>query len=101
MTLPVSYFVTLSAALLAIGVFGLLTNRSALRLLISVELVLNAANINFVAFANHHGNSDGLTFTLFSIALAAAEAVVGLGILIHLYRHMRTVDADAATALRW
>ncbi len=101
MSLPVSYSLTLSAALFAIGVFGLLINRSALRMLISVELVLNAANINFVAFAQHHGNAHGLTYTLFSIALAAAEAAVGLAILIHLYRHIQTVDGDSATALRW
>lgn len=101
MTLPVSYSVTLSAALLCIGVFGLLTQRSALRMLISIELVLNSANINFVAFAQHHGNSDGLTFTLFVIALAAAEAAVGLSIFLHIYRHVRTVDADAATAMRY
>lgn len=99
--LPVSYYVTLAAALLALGLYGLMTQRSALRLLISVELVLNAANINFVAFANHHGESDGLTFTLFSIALAAAEAAVGLGIFLHLYRHLRTVDVEQSTALRW
>lgn len=99
--LPVSYYVTLSAALLALGLYGLMTQRSALRLLISVELVLNAANINFVAFANHLGQSDGLTFTLFSIALAAAEAAVGLGIFLHLYRHLHTVDVEQSTALRW
>lgn len=99
--LPVSYYVTLAAALFALGLYGLMTQRSALRLLISVELVLNAANINFVAFANHHGESDGLTFTLFVIALAAAEAAVGLGIFLHLYRHQRTVDVEQSTALRW
>ena len=99
--LPVSYYVTLAAALLALGLYGLMTQRSALRLLISVELVLNAANINFVAFANHLGQSDGLTYTLFSIALAAAEAAVGLGIFLHLYRHLRTVDVEQSTALRW
>ena len=95
------YYVTLAAALFALGVYGLLTQRNALRLLISVELVLNAANINFVAFANMHGDAAGLAFTLFSIALAAAEAAVGLAIFLHLYRHLRTVDVDRASALRW
>ena len=94
-------YVSLSAALFAIGVFGLATQRSALRILVAVELILNAANINFVAFANHWGQSDGITFTLFSIALAAAEAVVGLAILIHLYRHVRSVDVDKASSMRW
>ncbi len=99
--IPTTWAVMLSAALLAVGVMGIMLNRSALRILISIELVLNAANINFVAFAQHWGQSDGLSYTLFSIALAAAEAAVGLAILIHLYRHMQTVDADAATTLRW
>lgn len=99
--IPTDWAVTLSAALFAIGVLGLMRNRSALRILIAVELILNAANINFVAFAAHHGNTDGLVFTLFSIALAAAEAAVGLAILIHMYRHLRTVDVAQATALRW
>ncbi|MEA3190231.1 MAG: NADH-quinone oxidoreductase subunit [Thermoplasmata archaeon] len=99
--IPVAWSVTLAAALLAIGVLGLLTQRNALRVLVSVELVLNAANINFVAFANYHGDPNGLVLTLFSIALAAAEAAVGLGILIHLYRHAKTVDVNANTQLRW
>lgn len=99
--IPVAWSVTLAAGLFALGVLGILLQRSALRLLISVELILNAANINFVAFAHHHGNADGLVFTFFVIALAAAEAAVGLSILIHLYRHIRTVDTNQATTLRW
>jgi NADH-quinone oxidoreductase subunit K len=99
--IPLAWSVALAAGLFAMGVFGILLQRSALRLLISVELILNAANINFVAFAHHHGNIDGLVFTLFVIALAAAEAAVGLGILIHLYRHVKTVDTSKVTLLRW
>ncbi len=99
--IPTQMYVLLATALFAIGVYGLLTQRNALRILIAVELILNAANINFVAFANHWGQADGLTFTLFSIALAAAEAAVGLAIFIHLYRHVRTVDVNRSTALRW
>ncbi|HLF16283.1 MAG TPA: NADH-quinone oxidoreductase subunit NuoK [Candidatus Thermoplasmatota archaeon] len=99
--IPVFWSATLAAALFSLGVFGLMLNRSALRILVSVELILNAANVNFVAFANHHGNADGLAFTLFSIALAAAEAAVGLAILIHLYRHIRTVDVTKSSMLRW
>ena len=99
--IPVGLYATLAAALFAIGVFGLMTQRNALRILISVELVLNAANINFVAFAHHYGHADGLVFTLFVIALAAAEAAVGLGIFIHLYRHIGTVDVTKPRELRW
>ncbi|MGB0653602.1 MAG: NADH-quinone oxidoreductase subunit NuoK [Thermoplasmatota archaeon] len=99
--IPVSYYAMLAAALFAIGLYGVLTQKNALRILISVELLVNAANINFVAFAQHHGNVDGFVFTLFSIALAAAEAAVGLGIFIHLYRHVRSVDVTKSTSLRW
>lgn len=99
--IPLSWTVGLSFCLLSIGVFGLLTQRNALRVLVAVELVLNAANINFVAFANYHGNPNGLVITLFSIALAAAEAAVGLGIYIHFYRHARSVDVNQSSMLRW
>ena len=99
--IPTSWALSLAAALFAVGVFGLLVQRNALRVLVSVELILNAANINFVAFARHYGNADGVVFTLFTIALAAAEAVVGLSILLLLYRHLRSVDVNKAAALRW
>ncbi len=99
--IPIAWTLTLSSTLLAVGIFGLLAQRSALRILVSVELVLNAANINFVAFANIRGQSQGLVFTLFVIALAAAEAAVGLAILLHAYRHVRSVDVNKMTLLRW
>jgi NADH-quinone oxidoreductase subunit K len=99
--IPLSWSVTLACALFTVGVFGLLTQKSALRILVATEFVLNAANINFVAFANARGDPHGLVLTLFSIALAAAEAAVGLAILIHLYRHVRTVDVTQSTTLRW
>jgi NADH-quinone oxidoreductase subunit K len=99
--IPIQWSVLLSCTLLAIGVLGLLMQRSALRVLVSVELILNAANINFVAFANYHGRADGLVFTFIVIALAAAEAAVGLAILIHWFRHGRSVDVNKATMLRW
>jgi len=99
--IPIQWTVLLSCAILGVGVLGLMTQRSALRVLVSVELVLNAANINFVSFANYHGKSDGLVYTLFVIALAAAEACVGLAILIHFYRHGRSVDVNRSTLLRW
>lgn len=99
--IPVAAYAVLAVSLFAVGVFGLLTQKGALRLLISVELVLNAANINFVAFAKHWGEADGLAFAMFAIALAAAEAAVGLAIFIHLYRHFHTVDVTKPTELRW
>jgi NADH:ubiquinone oxidoreductase subunit K len=99
--IPIQWVVLLSTSLLAVGVLGLLTQRNALRVLVSVELVLNAANINFVAFANLHGRTDGIVFTFLVIALAAAEAAVGLAILIHFFRHARGVDVNKSTMLRW
>lgn len=99
--IPTTWAIGLAFLLALLGMLGLLSQRSALRTLVSVELILNAANINFVAFAQLRGDATGLTFTLFSIALAAAEAAVGLGILLHVYRHMKTVDVTAATGLRW
>jgi NADH-quinone oxidoreductase subunit K len=99
--IPLQWTLMLSFALFAVGVFGLLAQRSALRVLVSVELVLNAANLNFVAFGNFWGQAQGLVFTLLLIALAAAEAAVGLAILLHAYRHVRSVDLDKMSFLRW
>lgn len=96
-----SWVTMLSMLLFAIGVLGLLLQKSALRILVAVEFIINAAGINFLAFSHYHQNGDGLVFTVFNIALAAAEAAVGLGILIHSYRHVRTVDVTKSTDLRW
>jgi NADH-quinone oxidoreductase subunit K len=99
--IPVIWYVTLAAALFSIGVFGLLTQKSALRILIGIELVLNSANINFVAFANHYGDTNGLVYALFVIALAAAEAAVGLAIFIHVFRTIGTIDVSRPREMRW
>lgn len=99
--IPVVWYAVLAAAIFSIGLYGLLTQKSALRILISIELVLNSANINFVAFAAHHGDTDGLVYALFVIALAAAEAAVGLAIFIHLFRHLGTVDVSKPKEMRW
>mgnify|MGYP006291845349 CR=1 FL=1 len=95
---PVEYYLLLSAAVFAIGVFGILTRRNALVFLMSVELLLNAANINLVAFSRFHGNLTGQTF---SLALAAAEVAVGIGIILVLYRNFKDVDVTEATTMRW
>ena len=99
--IPTEYYVVLSAAVFCIGLFGILTRRNALMILMSVELMLNAANINLVAFANHWGNLTGQTFALFTIALAAAEVAVGLGIILVLYRNFESIDVTEATTMRW
>jgi NADH:ubiquinone oxidoreductase subunit K len=98
---PVQYYLFLSAAMFCIGLFGILTRRNALVFLMSVELMLTAANINFVAFSFQHGNLTGQVFSLFTIALAAAEVAVGIGIILVLYRNFRGVDVTKATTMRW
>lgn len=99
--IPTEYYLLLSAAIFCIGVFGVLTRRNALIFLMSVELILNAANINFVAFSLQHGNLSGQVFSLFAMGLAAAEVAVGLGIVLVLYRNFSDVDVTEATTMRW
>ncbi|MFB6267903.1 MAG: NADH-quinone oxidoreductase subunit NuoK [Halodesulfurarchaeum sp.] len=101
MPVAVQYYLLLSAAVFSIGVFGILTRRNALLFLMSVELMLNAANINLVAFSYQLGNLTGQTLSLFSMALAAAEVAVGIGIILVLYRNFKDVDVTAPTTLRW
>jgi NADH-quinone oxidoreductase subunit K len=97
----VQYYLLLSAAIFCIGLFGILTRRNALFFLMSVELMLNAANINLVAFSFQYGNLTGQVFSLFITALAAAEVAVGIGIILVLYRNFGDVDVTKATTLRW
>ena len=101
MDVDVTYYLVLSAGLFCIGLAGILTRRNALLFLMSVELMLNAANINFVAFSLHWGNLTGQTFALFTMALAAAEVAVGIGIILVLYRNFEDVDVTDATSMRW
>jgi NADH:ubiquinone oxidoreductase subunit K len=93
----------LSALLFAIGLAGALTRRNAVLVLIGIELMLNAANINFIAFWRYDPSPSQLTgimFVLFSISVAAAEAAVGLAIILAAYRHSRTTDLDAMNSLK-
>lgn len=98
---PASYYVALSAALFAIGAYGVLTRENAIVILMSVELMLNAANVNFVAFSAFFGDVTGQVFTLFSLAVAAAEVAVGLGIFIVLYRDFDSVSVTKPSVMRW
>jgi NADH-quinone oxidoreductase subunit K len=100
-TVPVDYYLVLSAALFCIGLFGILTRRNALLFLMSVELMLNAANINLVAFAFYWENLTGQVFALFTMALAAAEVAIGIGIIMVLHRNFDNVDVTEADSLRW
>lgn len=95
------HYVAVSLAMLLIGTAGLLTRRNIVIILMSIELILNAVNINLVAFSRHHGNAAGQVFAIFVIAVAVAEAAVGLGILLALFRNRETVQVDEIDLLKW
>jgi len=99
--IPMEYFIGLSAILFLIGAFGVLTKRNAIIVLMSIEIMLNAANINFVTFASYYDDVAGQIFALFSIAIAAAEVAVGLAILLNLNRTRGTIDLEKLNLLRW
>jgi NADH-quinone oxidoreductase subunit K len=101
MAVAPQYYLLLSGLVFTIGLFGILTRRNALIFLMSVELMLNAGNINLVAFSYFHGNLSGQVFTLFTLAIAAAEVAVGIGIILVLYRNFNDVDVTDAAAMRW
>jgi len=98
--MPVRLILLLSHALFALGVYGVLTRRHAIGLLLSIELILNAAALNFVLFSRVFGHAEAQAFALFIIALAACEAVVGLAIVLGLARHAQTVFADEVELLK-
>jgi len=98
------FCLVVSALLFAIGLAGAVTRRNAIIVLIGVELMLNAANLNFIAFwrfgPQHQDSQAGLVFVLFSLAIAAAEAAVGLALVISIYRKFKTVNVDRLTTLK-
>src|SRR5947207_15552548 len=102
-----SKFLVIAALLFIIGVAGVLTRRNIIVIFMSIELILNAANLNFIAFARylqHTGNANALAgqiFTVFIIVVAAAEAAIGLGIVIALYRNKETILLDQIDLLKW
>jgi NADH-quinone oxidoreductase subunit K len=95
------HYLVLSAALLLIGTIGVLARRNIVIILMSIELILNAVNINLVAFSHYFRQVTGQIFAIFVITVAVAEAAVGLGILIALFRNKETVQADEVDLLRW
>ena len=100
MTMPLQQVLLLSHALFALGVYGVLSRRHAIGILLSIELILNAAALNFVLFSRVFGAVQAQAFALFIIALAACEAVVGLAIVISLSRSAKTVWADQVNLLK-
>jgi len=102
-SIPIQAFLIVSSALFCIGIWGLLNSRNVVRVLMSIELMLNAVNINLMAFSSYVDNNliQGQVFTIFVITVAAAEAAVGLAILLSLYRNRVTVDMDSFNLLKW
>ncbi len=103
MTTPLSHYLILSALIFAIGFAGAVLRRNAILVLIGIELMLNAANLNFIAFWRFGPHPEALTgvmFAIFSIAIAAAEAAVGLALIIAIYRHRQTIQVDRFDSLK-
>lgn len=93
-------YITVSLILVAIGVYGIVVKRNAIRMIFSIEIIANAANLNLIAFSRNLGNVQGQVFTLFSIAIAAAEVAVGLGIIIIAYRLYKEIDVEEFKSMR-
>ena len=102
-SIPLQAFLIVSSSLFCIGIWGLLNSRNAVRVLMSIELMLNAVNINLMAFSSYIDNNliQGQVFSIFVITVAAAEAAVGLAILLSLYRNRVTVDMESFNLLKW
>jgi NADH-quinone oxidoreductase subunit K len=96
-----THYMVLSAALFTLGVIGVMTRRNVIIVLMSIELMLNAVNINLVAFSDQLDNIVGQVFAVFIVVVAAAEAAVGLGIILAFYRNKETVNIDEMNLLRW
>ena len=99
--IPTEWYIFLGSGLFIIGVVGVLTRRNVLIILMSIELILNAVNINLVALSQYFRAVDGQVFAIFVITDAAAEAAVGLGLIIALFRNKETVNADEIDLLKW
>jgi NADH-quinone oxidoreductase subunit K len=98
--ITLNHFLVLGLILFLLGCYCVLTRRNAIGILMGIELILNAANVNYLAFAFFGGTRyDGQLFAIFVIMLAAAEAVVGLAIILAIYQNLRTIDVDAAETL--
>jgi NADH-quinone oxidoreductase subunit K len=97
---PISYYIVLSAILFAMGVIGVLVRRNAIIIFMSVELMLNSANLAFVAFARQFAHLDGQIFVFFVMTVAAAEVAVGLALIVTIFRTKRSIDVDEVSTLK-
>ena len=99
--IPASWFLILSAVLFLIGVLGFFLKRNIIALLLSVEIMLNAVNLTFVVFSNQHRQISGQIFVFFVLVVSAAEAAVGLALVIAIFRNRETLNVDRSNLLKW
>ncbi|HEV8393890.1 MAG TPA: NADH-quinone oxidoreductase subunit NuoK [Vicinamibacterales bacterium] len=99
--IPLSHYLVVSAILFAIGSAGVFLRKNLITILLSVEIMLNAVNLSFVAFGRFNGTVDGQIITFFVMTVAAAEAAVGLALVIALFRGRESLNPDAFTSLKW
>ena len=99
--IPLSHYLIVSAVLFVIGTAGVFLRRNLITILLSIEIMLNAVNLSFVAFGRQLGTLDGQIIVFFVMTVAAAEAAVGLAIVISLYRHRESLNPDAFASLKW
>lgn len=99
--IPLGHYLVVSALLFSIGAAGVFIRRNLITILLSIEIMLNAVNLSFVAYGRALGTVDGQIITFFVMTVAAAEAAVGLAIVIGLFRHRESLNPDAFTTLRW
>ena len=101
MQIPIEYYLILSAFMFSVGIVGVLTRRNAIVVFMSVELMLNSANLTLITFSSYLGDATGQLFVFFVMAVAAAEAAVGLAIIIAIFRNKLTVNIDEINILKW
>lgn len=99
--MSVYHYLTVSAILFAIGTYGVLTRRNAIVIFMCIELMLNSVNLTFIALSRHLNNLDGQIFVFFVMTVAAAEAAVGLALMIAFFRNRETIDVDQINMLKW
>jgi NADH-quinone oxidoreductase subunit K len=99
--ITVNHYLVLSAILFSMGTFGVLTRRNAIVIFMCIELMLNAVNLSFIGLSHHLGNMDGQVFVFFVMTVAAAEAAVGLALMIAFFRNKESIDAEEFNLLKW
>ena len=99
--IDIAFFLVFSAILFGIGMYGLISSKRGLVTLMGIELMLNSANFNFIAFSSYLGNADGMVFVIFTIAIAAAEVAVGIALMLNAYKIRNTTEVDKLSTMRW